>query len=203
MAIADTMFGKYNPSGRLPATVYESSYVDEINLTDMSLTNGPGRTHLYYKGTPEFAFGTGLSYSSWRLQAQGLTDNKQSFVVRLSNTGSKAGRQTVLCFWRPASVLPSTVALPPVQRLFDYSAADLQSGESQDLACNFNPEEHLALAQDNGALALHPAAYELYATLGNGHEAHLHTYYVTRYTPLQSHSAPTVELGLVETVTYV
>ena len=47
--------------------MYPPEYVDEIALTEMSLTAGPGRTHMFYTGEPEFAFGSGLSYTRWEL----------------------------------------------------------------------------------------------------------------------------------------
>jgi len=46
-ALADVLFGAYNPSGKLAATMYPPSYVSEIPLTEMSLTAPPGRTHMY------------------------------------------------------------------------------------------------------------------------------------------------------------
>jgi len=66
-AIASVLFGDYNPTGKLAATWYPSSFVHELPLTEMGLRVGVGRTHMYYNGTPEFAFGHGLSYSSWQL----------------------------------------------------------------------------------------------------------------------------------------
>ncbi|KAI9103585.1 hypothetical protein K1719_023208 [Acacia pycnantha] len=68
-AIADVIFGCYNPSGRLPMTWYPQSYVDKVPMTNMNMrpdpaTGYPGRSYRFYKGETVFAFGDGLSYST-------------------------------------------------------------------------------------------------------------------------------------------
>ncbi|KAL3635304.1 NAD(P)H-dependent D-xylose reductase (XR) [Castilleja foliolosa] len=69
-AIADVIFGSYNPSGRLPMTWYPQSYVEKVNMTDMNMrpnpaTGYPGRTYRFYKGPTVFSFGDGLSYTKF------------------------------------------------------------------------------------------------------------------------------------------
>ncbi|KAL6066428.1 Beta-xylosidase/alpha-L-arabinofuranosidase 2, variant 3 [Balamuthia mandrillaris] len=64
-AIADVVFGDYNPAGRLPYTVYLEDYVSKIDLTNMNMTQYPGRTYKYYADTPIWSFGHGLSYTTF------------------------------------------------------------------------------------------------------------------------------------------
>ncbi|GFP87085.1 beta-xylosidase/alpha-l-arabinofuranosidase 2 [Phtheirospermum japonicum] len=69
-AIADVIFGSYNPSGRLPMTWYPQSYAEQVNMTDMNMrpnpaTGNPGRTYRFYKGPTVFSFGDGLSYTAF------------------------------------------------------------------------------------------------------------------------------------------
>lgn len=69
-AIADVVFGSYNPSGRLPMTWYPESYADTVDMTDMHMrpnptTGFPGRTYRFYKGPTVFSFGDGLSYTAF------------------------------------------------------------------------------------------------------------------------------------------
>ncbi|XP_034903022.1 beta-xylosidase/alpha-L-arabinofuranosidase 2 [Populus alba] len=79
-AIADIIFGSYNPSGRLPMTWYPQSYVDKVPMTNMNMrpdpSNGyPGRTYRFYTGETVYSFGDGLSYSKFShelTQAPGL-----------------------------------------------------------------------------------------------------------------------------------
>ncbi|KAL3926276.1 MAG: hypothetical protein SGBAC_013538, partial [Bacillariaceae sp.] len=55
-ALAQVLFGLYNPTGKLSSTMYPPSYVHEIPLTEMGLAVGIGRTHMFYKKKSEFAF---------------------------------------------------------------------------------------------------------------------------------------------------
>ncbi|XWS54469.1 hypothetical protein CRYUN_Cryun10bG0092000 [Craigia yunnanensis] len=69
-AIADVIFGYYNPSGRLPMTWYQQSYVDKVPMTNMNMrpdpSNGyPGRTYRFYTGKTIYTFGDGLSYTKF------------------------------------------------------------------------------------------------------------------------------------------
>uniref|UniRef100_A0A1J3D2D2 Beta-D-xylosidase 4 n=1 Tax=Noccaea caerulescens TaxID=107243 RepID=A0A1J3D2D2_NOCCA len=68
IAIADVIFGRYNPSGRLPMTWYPQSYVEKVPMTNMNMrpdtSNGyPGRSYRFYTGETVYAFGDGLSYT--------------------------------------------------------------------------------------------------------------------------------------------
>ncbi|RWW10687.1 hypothetical protein GW17_00025759 [Ensete ventricosum] len=69
-AIADVIFGYYNPSGRLPVTWYPQSFADSVPMTDMRMradpaTGYPGRTYRFYTGDTVYEFGDGLSYTDY------------------------------------------------------------------------------------------------------------------------------------------
>ncbi|KAF6172219.1 hypothetical protein GIB67_024841 [Kingdonia uniflora] len=69
-AIADVIFGNYNPGGRLPITWYPADYVDKIPMTSMQLRplsdlGYPGRTYKFYNGSTVYPFGYGLSYTKF------------------------------------------------------------------------------------------------------------------------------------------
>ncbi|GAA0172122.1 glucosidase [Lithospermum erythrorhizon] len=67
-ALADVIFGYYNPSGRLPMTWYPQAYADKVAMTNMNMrpdpaSGYPGRTYRFYTGPTIYEFGYGLSYS--------------------------------------------------------------------------------------------------------------------------------------------
>ncbi|KAL2948405.1 hypothetical protein AAZX31_20G121800 [Glycine max] len=71
-AIAQVIFGDYNPGGRSPFTWYPQSYVDQVPMTDMNMRanksrNFPGRTYRFYNGNSLYEFGHGLSYSTFSM----------------------------------------------------------------------------------------------------------------------------------------
>ena len=87
-ALANILFGKVSPSGRLPVTFYESDN-DLPDIKDYSMNN---RTYKFFKGTPAFEFGHGLTYSD--IKEEWLDDNK----VKISNNGKTDTSYTVLQF---------------------------------------------------------------------------------------------------------
>ena len=72
----------------------------------------PGRTHLYYTGTPEFAFGTGLSYSEFSLEmvesvsaaaVDMAAQTQLEYKLKLSHRAGPPGKRTILAFWKKFS----------------------------------------------------------------------------------------------------
>ncbi|MCD8293158.1 MAG: glycoside hydrolase family 3 C-terminal domain-containing protein [Prevotellaceae bacterium] len=101
-AVADALFGDYNPGGRLPVTFYAS--VDDLPaFDDYRMT---GRTYRYFKGEPLFPFGFGLSYTTFTYGE--ATADKRHFkagdemtlTVPLKNTGSVQGDEVVQVYVR-------------------------------------------------------------------------------------------------------
>ena len=167
-AIADVLFGKFNPTGKLTATMYPPDYVDQIPITEMSLTAGVGRTHLYYTGYPDFAFGSGLSYTSWTVT---WTEPEEMVVFRpddppitlsmvLTNTGALDGGQTVLLFWRPGFVHDLRIQ----QSLISYAAVpNISPGESTPVTFQLDPDVFALARGSSTRRSVEPGTYELVA----------------------------------------
>jgi beta-glucosidase len=108
-AVAEILFGDANPAGRLPVTVY-SSTEDLPAFEDYSMTN---RTYRYFNGTPEFAFGHGLSYTHFDYAKPKLEPEKISATGTLNlsftikNTGSCDGDEVTQVYYHRKNSEPA------------------------------------------------------------------------------------------------
>ncbi|MCB0284578.1 MAG: glycoside hydrolase family 3 C-terminal domain-containing protein [Calditrichae bacterium] len=92
-AIADVIFGKYNPSGKLPVTVYKS--IDQLPAFENY--DMDGRTYRYFKGDPLFPFGYGLSFTNFEYSdlEVGPGADGVDVSVKVKNIGSRDGDEVV------------------------------------------------------------------------------------------------------------
>jgi len=154
-AIADVLFGNYNPAAKLPSTFPRS--VGQIPLFYNHLSTGRPYTgtkenpknKLYLSAyidednTPRYAFGYGLSYTQFeyadlKLSSQSIT-NKDSIIVsfKLTNTGKYAGEEVAQLY------LHDEVAsiVRPVKELKDFVKIKLNAGESREIRFTINKEK--------------------------------------------------------------
>jgi beta-glucosidase len=115
-AIAETLAGVNNPSGRLPITFYKSA-ADLPPFDDYSMN---GRTYKYFKGEPLWAFGDGLSYSKFEHGEPRIT--RGTVTVHVKNTSSVEG-DDVVEYYR----------IGPVRELAGFQRVHLKPGESRDV----------------------------------------------------------------------
>ena len=88
-AVADVLYGDYNPAGRLPVTFYKNV----SQLPDYEDYSMKGRTYRYFEGTPLFPFGHGLSYTTFVYGKAEVKDG--CLLVPVTNTGSMDGDEVV------------------------------------------------------------------------------------------------------------
>jgi beta-glucosidase len=133
-AVADVLFGDYNPAGRLPVTFYKS--VDDLpDFEDYSMKN---RTYRYFTGKPLYSFGYGLSYTTFNyssLDISGSAD-KQTVKVTVTNTGHKAGDEVVQLY-----LSNKRDFVTPIQALKGFKRIHLKPGESQVVEFTLTPGE--------------------------------------------------------------
>jgi beta-glucosidase len=129
-ALASILFGDYNPAGRLPYTVYDS--LDQIPPQDeYDITKG--FTYLYYTGKPQFAFGHGLSYTTFRYsglelaQRQIATRETATVSLDVQNTGNRAGDEVVQLYVHEAS----PAVKRPNRELRGFQRVTLQAKEKK------------------------------------------------------------------------
>jgi beta-glucosidase len=126
-ALADVLFGTYNPAGRLPVTFYRST--DDI--PPFKDYNMAGRTYRYFAGKPLYAFGYGLSYTTFaykqvKTDTDRVADDGQVVVrVDMANSGQRAGDEVVQVY---AQYLDSKVKRP-IRELVGYRRVSLRAGE--------------------------------------------------------------------------
>jgi hypothetical protein len=98
-AVADVLFGDYNPGGRLPLTFYRS--MDDLPPFD-DYDVSKGRTYQYFKGEPLYPFGYGLSYTKFTYKSLKIKNkgDKVRVSFRLRNTGSREGDEVAQIYVR-------------------------------------------------------------------------------------------------------
>ena len=126
-ALAEVLFGDYNPSGKLPVTFYASNN-DLPDFLDYSMDN---RTYRYFHGTPLYAFGYGMSYTTFECGKAKLSkssmkaDGKVTVTVPVTNTGSCEGEETVQVY-----VKALDYADAPIKSLKGFKKVKLAPGET-------------------------------------------------------------------------
>lgn len=158
-AVADVLFGKYNPSGRLPVTFYESTG----QLPDFSDYRMANRTYRYFQGKPLFAFGFGLSYTTFQyspVQAPAGALKRQDTVhlnVPIQNTGSRDGDEVVQVYLKHlASPVPQ-----PIRSLIAFQRVAVKAGATQKIGFDIPVERFHYWDVEKKAYVVDPGSYEL------------------------------------------
>ncbi|RZC64748.1 hypothetical protein C5167_008436 [Papaver somniferum] len=179
-AIADVIFGSYNPSGRLPMTWYPQAFADKVPMTNMNMrpdpaTGYPGRSYRFYTGDTVYAFGDGLSYTTFHhrlvrapklvsipLEEKHMCHSEecksidvvsenicQNLVfdihLRVKNRGRTSGSHTVLVFSTPPAVHNS-----PKKNLLGFEKVFLESQMMQIVKFKIDVCKDLSVVDENG-----------------------------------------------------
>ena len=118
-AVADVLFGDYNPAGRLPVTFYSS----DSDLPDFGDYDMPGHTYRYFNGKPLFAFGHGLSYSEFRYGKARLEDGVLRIPV--TNVSDRDGDEVVQVYVKAADDKEG-----PHKSLRGFERVSIKAGET-------------------------------------------------------------------------
>jgi beta-glucosidase len=157
-ALADVLFGDYNPGGRLPVTFYRS--VD--NLPPFEDYRMEGRTYRYFRGEALFPFGHGLSYTTFAYDNLHLSHAKVPVGGQVqvssdvSNTGSRRGDEVVQLYVRhPGSAVPR-----PIQELKGFQRITLEPGERKTVTFSLHTGR-LGAHDEAGRYTVHPGVVEV------------------------------------------
>ena len=161
-AIAETLSGKNNPAGRLPVTFYTG--VDQLPpFGDYAMNN---RTYRYFKGTPLYPFGYGLSYTTFSYS--GLTLPKNPIKagdplvvdVTITNTGKREGDEVAQLYLS----FPN-VAGAPLRALRAFKRVHLKPGEAQKVRFELK-ERELSMVSEAGEPVIAEGQYSI--SIGGG-----------------------------------
>ena len=149
-AVADVIFGDYNPSGKLPVTFYK----DDSQLPAFDDYLMAGRTYRYLKQAPLYQFGHGLSYTTFDISKPKYSNDK--VTVRVKNTGKRAGTEIVQVYMRR----PADTA-GPNKTLRGYVRVDLAPGETKDVEIDFPQNLFENWDEATQEMRVVPGEYEL------------------------------------------
>jgi beta-glucosidase len=155
-AIADVLFGDYNPAGRLPVTFYKSA--DQIPpFTDYAMK---GKTYRFFTGEPLFTFGYGLSYTTFGygnlvLPKQVKIGEPVKVAVDVTNTGTRDGEEVVQLYVKGRGT-PGE----PIRSLEGFQRVALKAKQTKTVEFTLKPEQ-LSHVLANGRRVTDPGAIEV------------------------------------------
>jgi beta-glucosidase len=159
-AIAAILFGDYNPAGRLPVTFYTSDAqlrpFDEYDLTQ-------GRTYMYFSGKPMYAFGSGLSYTTFAYQnlkvsAKKLGANDTVEVsVDVTNSGARDGDEAVQVYVHQQKC----GVKQPIKQLRAFQRVHLAKGQKQTVTLPLTVKDWAYWDVKTHAFVVEPGAFDI------------------------------------------
>jgi beta-glucosidase len=159
-AIADVIFGDVNPSGKLPITIPRTvGQLPDYYYQKPSARRG----YLWSDKSPLFAFGYGLSYTTFRYGAPQLAatqiapNGSTTLSVEVTNTGSRAGEETAQMYIRDRY---SSVTRP-IEELRGFQKIALQPGETKRVTFQIAPES-LAFHNRDNRFVVEPGAFDIF-----------------------------------------
>lgn len=166
-AVADVLFGHHNPSGRLPFTV-PRSVQDLPPFTEYSMR---GRTYRYAEKAPLWAFGHGLSYTSFRyvqaklsgktFAAQRLAAEGASVSVQVTNTGKTAGTEVVQVYVKAEDAGDAA----PRLRLAGFARVALKPKQAKIVTVALD-RDAFRMYREDGSARVEPGRFTVY--IGGG-----------------------------------
>ncbi|WP_198680014.1 glycoside hydrolase family 3 C-terminal domain-containing protein [Aureibaculum luteum] len=135
-AIADVLFGDYNPAGRLPFTFYKS--VDDLPpMEDYEISNG--RTYMYFQGDVLYPFGYGLSYTKFEYSDFKVKEHGEKIIISatIKNTGNYNGDEVVQLYFKA----PKSVTESPIKKLIGFNRTTIPIGKSKQVQFQVSKKE--------------------------------------------------------------
>jgi beta-glucosidase len=164
-AIADVLFGDYNPSGKLPVSFYR----DINQVPDFEDYSMAGRTYRYM-ANPLFPFGFGLSYTTFAIGTAQISKNEIhssgsiELIVPVSNTGKRDGTEIIQVYVRKANDSDGTL-----KTLKGFRRVDVTAGKTIEVTIDLPHSSFEFFDRASGKMAVIPGEYEV--LYGNSSDA--------------------------------
>ncbi|MDD2559709.1 MAG: glycoside hydrolase family 3 C-terminal domain-containing protein [Bacteroidales bacterium] len=152
-AVAEVLFGDYNPSGRLPLTFYAGDH----QLPDYEDYSMKGRTYRFLEEEPLYPFGHGLSYTSFAYSKPKVKKGTKTLSVRVTNTGKRSGEEIVQLYVQRTAPQARAKALRGFQRI------NLKPGESKIVRFSLDDSTLAFFDSNQGIVSTLPGSYLLEA----------------------------------------
>lgn len=160
-AVADVLFGKYNPAGRLPVTFYKSA----AQLPAFDDYNMKNHTYRYMQGEPLFCFGYGLSYTQFEYGKASLNQNanmlnistKATITIPVKNIGKFDGDEVVQVYIRR-----NDDSEGPRLTLRDFRRVNIKAGATENVTFELTQETFQTFDAESGELVAKPGKYTIY-----------------------------------------
>jgi beta-glucosidase len=158
-AIADVLFGDYNPSGRLPVTFYEK----DSDLPDFSSYSMEGRTYRYFHGKSLYPFGYGLSYTNFKYSnlvlptTYTIGKGNLNLSVTVTNSGKVDGDEVAQLYISHSN----KKMIVPITALKGFQRLHLKAGESKCIKFNLTAKE-MSCINEKGESVISPETLTIY-----------------------------------------
>jgi beta-glucosidase len=158
-AVAELLFGKFSPSGKLPVTFYQSTE-DLPEFTDYNMDN---RTYRYFDGTPLYPFGYGLSYTKFEYEGGSvdITEDEITAECTVKNVGETNGYEKAQLYAVP--IAPECRV--PRSELRGCQAVYLKAGEEKKISFRIK-KDALLLVDEEGNRFETKNGFKLYISGG-------------------------------------
>lgn len=151
-AVADVLFGDYNPGGKLPVTFYK----DDSQLPPFDDYDMANRTYRYFKGAPLFPFGYGLSYTTFKVGTPAYDATSGKITVKVCNTGKRDGVEIVQAYMRNTADTAG-----PLKSLRGFARVSLNAGETKTVEIDFPRKSFEGWDVETNTMRVVPGRYDI------------------------------------------
>ena len=158
-AVADVLFGDYNPSGKLPVTFYK----DTTQLADFEDYSMKGRTYRYMTTDPLFQFGFGLSYTHFKIAEARLSKTEikageeVELTVPVTNTGNRKGVEIIQVYVKKLNDPDG-----PLRTLRGFKRSEVEPGKTKEVTINLSASAFEFYNSSGHKMAVTPGVYEIW-----------------------------------------